>query len=201
MFTHITCYMPNKQKIQSKQDLQEFLKCERQLYCDYMARCGRRYWWLWLTGDSFLKTMQWQCASRRADYHSFMFASTRSLWHLLCKFWCDRRRNRLGLKLGLDIRTENIGKGLLIYHGNNVINYGCVIGENLRLHGSVTIGNSGRDGSLVPIIGDNVKVGAGACLIGGITIADGVTIGAGAVVVHSMTEPGMTVAGVPAKKL
>ena len=38
-------------------------------------------------------------------------------------------------------------------------------------------------------------------IIGNITIADDVVIGANAVVIHSITEPGITVAGNPAKKV
>ena len=46
-----------------------------------------------------------------------------------------------------------------------------------------------------------LTLGIGCTLLGGITIADGVTVGAGAVVTKSFLEPGITVAGVPAKKI
>ena len=48
-------------------------------------------------------------------------------------------------------------------------------------------------------MGNNVDIGYGAVLIGGITIADDIKIGANAVVNRSFTEPGVTIAGVPAK--
>ena len=44
-------------------------------------------------------------------------------------------------------------------------------------------------------------MGAGAKVIGNVTIADNIKIGAGAVVVTSFIEPGITIGGVPARKL
>ncbi len=61
----------------------------------------------------------------------------------------------------------------------------------------MTIGR-GPDG-LVPRLGDDVWIGAGAKIFGGIVIADGCKVGANAVVNRSFTEPGRTIAGVPAK--
>ena len=52
-----------------------------------------------------------------------------------------------------------------------------------------------------PVIGNNVMMGAGAKVIGNVTIADNIKIGAGAVVASSFTEPGITIGGVPARKL
>ena len=49
--------------------------------------------------------------------------------------------------------------------------------------------------------GKGLWIGIGSLLVGGIRIADGVNIGAGAVVTRDFLEPGVTIAGVPAKKL
>ena len=51
--------------------------------------------------------------------------------------------------------------------------------------------------SINPII----TLGAGCIVIGGVELADGITVGAGAVVTKSFLEPGITIAGVPAKKI
>lgn len=51
------------------------------------------------------------------------------------------------------------------------------------------------------MLGKNVDLGIGAKIIGGVTIADNIKIGANAVVTKSFTEPGITIAGVPAKKI
>jgi serine O-acetyltransferase len=66
----------------------------------------------------------------------------------------------------------------------------------------VTIGISGKkDSTCAPIIGNNVYIGTGARILGNITIAHNVVIGANSVVTKSITEQGITVAGVPAKKI
>ena len=110
------------------------------------------------------------------------------------------RRNKIALKLGLELSTGNIGCGLLIYHQNIVINSNAVIGKNLYLHGSNVIGNIGpEDPYGSPVIGDNVMFGAGAKALGRIQIANNVKIAAGAVVVKDVLEEGCTVAGIPAK--
>ena len=56
-------------------------------------------------------------------------------------------------------------------------------------------------GNAAATIGDNVFIGTGAKIIGDITIANDVAIGAGAVVTKDILEAGITVAGVPAKKV
>lgn len=110
----------------------------------------------------------------------------------------EGRKNRLGMRLGFEIGANCFGKGLNIYHSNIVINPAVRAGENCSLHGANCIGNNGLT-SGVPRLGNHVDVGYGAVIIGEITIADGVKIGANAVVNRSITEPGCTVAGVPAR--
>lgn len=89
-----------------------------------------------------------------------------------------------------------------IVHGKVVINAYAKIGSNCKILSDVTIGVSGKINSTDrPIIGNNVFIGSGARIIGGVTIADNVVIGANAVVTKSITEPGITVAGIPAKKI
>ena len=115
------------------------------------------------------------------------------------KLFFDRKRNRLGLKLGYEIYSNRIGSGICIYHnGPIVIHKNAVIGDNCELHGDNCIGNDGKTDKC-PIIGDNVKIGVGAKIIGDVKIADGVTIGAGAVVVNDLSIKGSTAVGVPAK--
>ena len=110
----------------------------------------------------------------------------------------EGKKNRLGLRLGIEIGPNCFGKGLNLYHSNVVINPAVRAGENCSLHGANCIGNNGLTAG-VPKLGNNVDVGYGAVIIGDITIADGVKIGANAVVNRSVTEPGCTVAGVSAR--
>ena len=80
-----------------------------------------------------------------------------------------------------------------------VVNEDAVIGDNCKILQNVTIGGRG-EGSGVPVIGNNVLIGAGACVLGGVTIGNGAKIGANAVVVKDVPE-GATVVGIPAKQI
>ena len=85
---------------------------------------------------------------------------------------------------------------------------GIVIGENVRIGNNVTIfqnvtiGSHGKMGQkkAYPSIGDNVKIFAGAVVIGDISIGSNSIIGANSVVTKDV-QPYTTVAGVPAKKI
>lgn len=98
-----------------------------------------------------------------------------------------------------------IGKGFFIDHGMGVvIGETTVIGENCTLYHGVTLGGStvfSQKGKNTdkrhPTLGNNVIVGAGAQILGPITIADDVKVGANAVVLKDVGK-GETVVGVPA---
>ncbi|MGX5857995.1 serine O-acetyltransferase [Dyadobacter jiangsuensis] len=105
--------------------------------------------------------------------------------------------------LGIEIPFKTqIGSSLRLYHGQAlVINDGTKIGYNCTIRHSTTIGNKRiSDGSFsaCPIIGDNVDIGAGACLVGPIQVGNNAVIGAGAVVTKDV-PPYAVVAGNPAK--
>jgi serine O-acetyltransferase len=84
------------------------------------------------------------------------------------------------------------------YHGFATIIIARRIGRDCLFAQQVTIGYDDRGGS--PLIGDRVRIGAGAIVIGPITIGDDAVIGAGAVVVKDV-PPGIVVGGVPAKAI
>lgn len=88
-----------------------------------------------------------------------------------------------------------------VHHGLGcVVNENCCFGENCVICQNTTFGikNPGLDNIWdVPTLGDNVFVGAGAVLLGRITIGNGATIGANAVVLQDVPEKA-TVAGIPA---
>ncbi|MGH9726699.1 MAG: serine O-acetyltransferase, partial [Candidatus Acidiferrales bacterium] len=73
----------------------------------------------------------------------------------------------------------------------------CVIGENVRIDQQVTIGIR-WDEKVAPIIGNNVRIGAGAKVLGSIKIGNNVRIGANAVVLQDIPD-GATAVGVPAR--
>lgn len=76
-----------------------------------------------------------------------------------------------------------------------VVHDKCVIGKNTIIQANVVLG--GKDGK-APIIGDNVQIGAGAVVLGGITVGDNSIIGANAVVTKDVPMNCMAL-GVPAK--
>ncbi len=93
-----------------------------------------------------------------------------------------------------------IGKGLRLPHATGiVIGDGVEIGNFVTIYQHVTLGRKGT-GDSYPKIGNNVKIYAGACIIGGITVGDNAIIGANSVVTKDV-EANTTVAGVPAKVL
>ena len=111
------------------------------------------------------------------------------------------RLYRLSLRMGYSIPLNVFAEGLSIAHrGPIIVNGNALIGKNCRIQDGVTIGAT--NGSMdAPQIGNNVFIGSGAKIIGDIRIADDVAIGAQALVVKSVLEGGITVGGIPAKKI
>jgi serine O-acetyltransferase len=107
-----------------------------------------------------------------------------------------------GMELPLEL---DAGPGLSIIHGwGLVVNGGAKLGRNVTLMQGVTIGRADAiapDGSRstgYPVIGDDVWIGPGAVVIGGVHIGDGCRILANSVVTRDL-ESGSMAGGVPAK--
>lgn len=104
---------------------------------------------------------------------------------------------------GADLAWQaQVGPGLRLYHPTGVVLGPHVrIGAQCRIQQGVTLGGSGGDVRAPdesPALGDRVRVGAGAKVLGALTIGDDVRIGANAVVVRSVPA-GATAVGVPAR--
>jgi serine O-acetyltransferase len=102
---------------------------------------------------------------------------------------------------GIEIHpSARIGTGFFIDHGMGVvIGETAEIGDYVTLFQGVTLGGTGKDrGKRHPTLGNHVVVGAGAKILGGITIGDNVKIGANSVVLKSVSA-NSTVIGVPAR--
>lgn len=79
-----------------------------------------------------------------------------------------------------------------------VVHRQAVLGSNIIIAPNVVIGGRGRPGA--PVIEDDVLIGAGACILGPVTIGRGAKIGANAVVMIDV-PPNATAVGVPARVL
>lgn len=124
------------------------------------------------------------------------------------------RLHRVGLKLlarllshfsrwvtGIEIHPgAEIGPGFFVDHGMGVVvGETAEIGEDVTLFQGVTLGGTGKTPrKRHPTLEDNVVVGAGAKILGAITIHEGSRIGAGSVVVQSVPA-NATVVGIPAR--
>lgn len=105
--------------------------------------------------------------------------------------------NRFLYSCDIPCQTQ-IGEGTSFVHNGlgTVVNPEAVIGKNCCIYQNVSI--AGRNGRGVPIIHDNVFIGAGACILGGVIIGEGASIGANAVVLTDI-PPYSTAVGVPAR--
>lgn len=182
-------------KITSFRQLKEVLSTEKENYpnnwFDYISCNQRVYNW------RFIKLL------RKCEFYRYKFEHSH-MPHWKAMYYIARtRKNWLGVFIGVEVPECCFDEGLIIHHcGSIVVNGSSVIGKNCQLHGDNCIGNIGR-GVLTncPHIGDNVDIGVGAKVLGGIYIADNIKIGANAVVTKSFEESGITIVGIPAKRI
>ncbi|ABZ92582.1 Serine O-acetyltransferase [Leptospira biflexa serovar Patoc strain 'Patoc 1 (Ames)'] len=102
---------------------------------------------------------------------------------------------------GIDIHPgAKIAPGVFIDHGAGVvIGETAIIGTGSLIFQGVTLGGTGKEtGKRHPTIGKNVVIGAGAKILGNITVEDHVRVGAGSVVMRNVPA-GCTVVGIPGK--
>jgi serine O-acetyltransferase len=122
--------------------------------------------------------------------------------------WTNNRRDlayhvqaRVSEVFGVDIHpAARIGKGIMIDHAHSiVIGETAVVGDNVSMLHSVTLGGTGKEEQdRHPKIGNGVLIGAGAKVLGNIRVGECSRIAAGSVVL-SEVPPCTTVAGVPAR--
>ena len=134
--------------------------------------------------------------------------------HALCLHRLSHRLWRAGLPLiprlmsqlgrlvtGVEIHPgARIGQGVFIDHGMGVvIGETAVVGNRCLLYQGVTLGGTGKQsGQRHPVLGENVVVGAGAKVLGGISVGANTRIGAGSVLLRDV-DADCTVVGVPGR--
>lgn len=104
------------------------------------------------------------------------------------------------LLTGIEIHpAAQIGRRLFIDHGMGVVvGETAIIGDDVLIYQGATLGGTGNEhGKRHPTIANGVVIGAGAKVLGNITVGDNSRIGAGSVVLRSVPE-NSTVVGVPA---
>ncbi len=102
---------------------------------------------------------------------------------------------------GIEIHPgAKLGRRLIIDHGMGVvIGETAEVGDDVYLYHQVTLGGTSTErGKRHPTIGNGVIVGAGAKILGGITVGDNARVGANAVVVQAVNA-NETVVGIPAR--
>lgn len=120
-------------------------------------------------------------------------------WHVLLRMLAVLRHRFWSMATGADIPVNcHIAGGLLLPHPNGVVVHpGSEIGPNCLLFQQVTLGTvQGKGGT--PRLGGNVVIGAGAKLLGPISVGDHALIGANAVVLQDVPA-GATSVGIPAR--
>ncbi len=93
--------------------------------------------------------------------------------------------------------SVQIGEGTVFTHRavGVIIHSKAVIGKNCKIQTGVVI--AGKNGC-IPRIGDNVMIGAGACILGDVKVGNNVSIGANAVVLQDVPDNSIAV-GIPAR--
>lgn len=113
------------------------------------------------------------------EYRSLFIFRTEQYW---LKYFAKGQTN-----LYFHMRPDDIGKGLMIWHGYSTVLNAKRIGENFQIWQNVTIGKkTTRDIDDRPTIGDNVLVCTGAVVIGEITVGNNAIIGANATVIKNI---------------
>ena len=172
-----------------------YLDCKRYLYLSKKNYKKK---------ESFLRLLPILFSIRMAPVFLYRISSIRTIFKIFplgCFFSLLNR-----LLFGLEISSFcKIGPGLCIPHPMGVIIGANSIGSNCIIFQGVTIGSKEIDfpvtRELRPTIGNNVVIGAGAKILGGIYIADNTIIGANAVVTNDIFEKGMKYCGIPAARL
>jgi serine O-acetyltransferase len=144
----------------------------------------------------------WEVITCYPGFHALLIHRLSNwLWQQRFR-WVARFLSHIGRFLtGIEIHPgATIGRRVFIDHGMGVVvGETAEIGDDCTLYHGVTLGGtSWNKGKRHPTLGHGVVVGAGAKVIGPITVADGARIGSNAVVVKNVPA-GATAVGIPAR--
>ena len=141
--------------------------------------------WLQPKVEHYSHEKYWKMRERVVNYHGGFFEKILCTWYLFRIKRMDAFNNAsMGTHLGYGARFAEPPhlphglKGIILSHE-------AVIGRNCTILHQVTIGG-GKGGA--PVIGDDVEIGAGAMLIGGIHIGNHVKIGTNCVIAEDIPD-------------
>lgn len=147
------------------------------------------------------------CPSILHPYMYFKGFQALLCYRIAHALWLNGRRDialflqsRVSEVFSVDIHpAAHIGRGIMMDHATSVvIGETAVVGDNVSLLHEVTLGGTGKEtGDRHPKISSGVMIGAGAKILGNISVGEGAKIGAGSVVLTAVPAH-TTVAGVPA---
>ena len=131
--------------------------------------------------------------------HRASHAAWRRGWYLSGRFLSHIGRMLTDIEIH---PAATIGRRVFIDHGAGaVIGETAVVGDDVTLYHGVTLGGTSLEkGKRHPTLGNNVIVGAGAQVLGPVTVGDGARVGANAVVLKDV-PPGVTMVGIPARQV
>lgn len=147
-------------------------------------------------------------AARSTWEVALLYPGVHAVWAHRVSHWLWRRELRFPARAlsqatrwatGIEVHpAARIGKRLLIDHGAGVVvGETAVVGDDVTIYHGVTLGGTGRErGKRHPTVGDRVVLGAGAKVLGDITVGDDARVGANAVLVRSVDRHSVVV-GVP----
>ncbi|WP_028546387.1 serine O-acetyltransferase [Paenibacillus taiwanensis] len=133
---------------------------------------------------------RWHQRARWLHKHRVPFLPTWIYYLMRIVFACDLP---YAVDMAKDVKLYHNGLGVVIHRK-------AKIGTGTSIYQNVTIGGNGREGkdNGIPVIGCHVFIGAGAIIMGPITIGDYARIGANSVVTRSVPPYGVAV-GAPAQ--
>ncbi len=149
----------------------------------------------------FLTQGFWACYQHRWAHavYNLNIPLIKQILAAVCLLW----QKSIEMSTGISIpASAKIGHSFYIGHfGTIIINANSVIGNNCNISQGVTIGVSGRgDKRGVPVIGDNVYIGANAVVAGRVFVGDNVLLAACSLLTQNAIKNGVY-SGVPALKI
>lgn len=168
----IICFSMSKNKIKIKEDIDRWIKIqelEKLNLCTIM-----KLNWLLVFNPEFRNYFYYRIGGIKGRVLNIFYPKLSTLY----------------------ICTSKIGTGLFLMHGFSTIITAKEIGSNCIINQQVTIGY--RNNETPPTIGNNVRIGANATVIGDVIIGNNVSIGAGAVITKNIPD-NCVVVGNPAK--